>query len=208
MPIKLSKDWAWADDAFRALPFWIGYQKYRYRHYPIRELAITTELAALLYTATQSKGLRVECEKSFPSILGWVPKNAGKYARCHADLSISDSHESVKYVLEIKIERNKLTMSGKQRWCADLERLSWLKRQNKDLEVGLLLCTFGSLPSEFVSKSGRASRKTLDFGKGSQKFKIRRIYKAFDTLRNLNPQECSQKLGPTVTLIEPICHSE
>jgi hypothetical protein len=202
--LESRKSWEWASDAFRALPFWIGYQKYRYRHYPIRELAITTELAALLYTSSQSKGLRVECEKTFPSILGYTPKAAEKYVRCHADLSVSDNKGSVQYVLEIKIERNKLTMSGKQRWCADLERLSWLKQQNKSLEVGLLLCTFGSLPSEFVSKSGRASRKILGFEKGKQKFKIRRIYKAFDTLRNLNPQECSQKLGPTVTLIEPI----
>jgi hypothetical protein len=32
--------WKWTEDAFQAMAFWLGYQRKRFRHYPIREIDV------------------------------------------------------------------------------------------------------------------------------------------------------------------------
>jgi hypothetical protein len=41
--------WKWTEDAFQTVAYWLGFQHKRFRHYPIREIAVVTELTALLY---------------------------------------------------------------------------------------------------------------------------------------------------------------
>lgn len=65
--------WKWTEDAFQAIAYWLGYQRKRFRHYPIREIAVATELAALLHAPAQRQGLRIECERTFPLVLDVPP---------------------------------------------------------------------------------------------------------------------------------------
>lgn len=32
--------WKWTEEAFQAMTYWLGYQRKRFRHYPIREIDV------------------------------------------------------------------------------------------------------------------------------------------------------------------------
>ena len=198
-------DWKWTEDAFQALAYWLGYQRKRFRHYPIREIAVVTELAALLHTSTQRRGWRIECETTFPKVLNLSnPDSISSDRQKRVDISIGPDKAAAIFAIEIKVPQ-KVTTSGTPAWAEDLHRLARLKQHNALLEVRLALVTESALPSTWFSAAGKAVRMEQSLSDGT-KFKLRRIFRALPLLPFVDGEtgRISMNKGPCVALLEPI----
>lgn len=200
-------DWKWTDDAYQAIAFWIGYQRKRFRHYPIREIAVVTELAALLHAPAQRQGMRIECERTFPLVLNLPPESIPDYRQKRVDIAIGENDSPARYAIEVKV-LDKVVSTASSAWVEDLRRLSWLRQKGPSIETRLALVTESALPSAWLSNSGRAIRieQTLEDGTA---FQIRRIFRALPLLPKLNEApgvlRISLNRGPCVVLLEPSC---
>ena len=91
--------WKWTEDALQATAYWLGYQRKRFRHYPIREIAVVTELTALLHAPAHRQGLRIECERTFPCVLGCLPDTLPEYLQKCVDIAIGTVSRPATYAL-------------------------------------------------------------------------------------------------------------
>lgn len=196
-------NWSWIEDACQALAFWLGYQEKRSLRHPIREIAVVTELLALLDAKSSRKGFNVYCELTFNKILK-VNNCPNELKQRRADIIVSDRDENITHVLEIKKVDSKIPLCSKTPWVNDLRKLECLNKYNPQLSCRLVLVTGSSLPSQWLTNSGRSVRtdQTID----NVKFKIRRILKAYPFLPSMDSGNKRLMLnkGPSVVLIEPI----
>jgi hypothetical protein len=196
-------NWNWIEDACQALVFWLGYQERRSHRHTIREIAVVTELLALLDAKSSRKGFNVYCEQTFNKLLkGNDCPNELKQKR--ADIIVSDRDENITHVLEVKKVDSKIPLCPKAHWVNDLRKLECLNKYNPQLSCRLVLVTGSALPSQWLTNSGRSVRthQTID----SVKFKIRRILKAYPFLPSIDSGNRRLLLnkGPAVVLIEPV----
>ncbi len=191
------------DDAFQAIAYWLGYQRKRFRHYPIREIAVVTELAALLHVPAQRKKFRVECEKTFPMVLNVPAPSIPDYRQKRVDIAIGTANGPTRYTIEVKVT-DKITHSATQGWTNDLRRLGWLQRQDASIATRLALITEKALPYAWLTDSGRAIRREQLLDDGSA-FQVRRIFRALPLLPQIDQVKGRLLLnrGPCVVLLEP-----
>lgn len=127
----MAGDWKWTEVAVQAIGFWLGYQRKRFRHCPIREIAVVTEWAVLLHTPAQRQGMRIECERTFPLVLDVPPESIPDYRQKRVDIAIGDKDSLTRYAIEVKV-LDKITCADNQTWVNDLGRLAWLREKNRD----------------------------------------------------------------------------
>jgi hypothetical protein len=200
-----NSNWKWTEDAFQAIAYWLGYQRKRFRHYPIREIAVATELAALLHAPAQRQGLRIECERTFPLVLDVPPGSIPDDQQKRVDIAITPEKGPARYAIEVKVV-DRIVCSASQLWVGDLKRLALLQQQNTSLAVRLALVTESSLPAAWLTDSGRAIRREQVLNDGFS-FQIRRIFRALPLLPSVDVEKgrVSLNRGPCVVLIEPSC---
>lgn len=196
-------NWSWIEDACQALAFWLGYQEKRSLRHPIREIAVVTELLALLDAKSSRKGFSIHCEQTFSKILdGEIIPNELKQKR--ADIVVSNGDGKITHVLEVKKVDSKIPLCSKTPWVNDLRKLESLIINNQQISCRLVLVTNAPLPSHWLTNSGRSVRtgQTLD----NITFKIRRILKAYPFLPSIDADNKQLRLnkGPAVVLIEPL----
>ena len=195
--------WKWMEDAFQATAFWLGYQRKRFRHYPIREIAVVTELAALLHAPAHRQRLRIECERTFPLVLDREPSSIPDYRQKRVDIAIGPVSSPATYALEVKVP-GKIELKVLPPWAEDLHRLAWLKQQNPALETRLVLVTESPLPRAWLTETGRAIRTEQLLTDGTT-YRIRRVFRALPLLPKVEGENgrISLNRGPCVVLIEP-----
>lgn len=199
-----STAWKWTEDAFQAVAYWLGYQRKRFRHYPIREIAVVTELAALLHAPARRQGLRIECERAFPLVLDVPAASIPDFRQKRVDIAIGPAAGAAALVLEVKVPE-KIEIKALPPWADDLHRLTWLKQQNRNIDARLALITESALPAAWVSESGRALRAEQELADGTL-YRIRRVFRALPLLPKVEDKSgrLSLNRGPCVVLIEPI----
>lgn len=197
--------WKWTEDAFQAIAYWVGYQRKRFRHYPIREIAVVTELAALLHAPAKNQGLRIECERTFPLVLDVAPSTISVFRQRRVDIAIGRITGAATHAVEVKV-LGRIETRNSSSWAEDLHRLAWLKQQNPSIEVRLALITESSLPSAWLADSGRALRTEQQLPDGTL-FRVRRVFRALPVLPKVdgNSGRISLNRGPSVVLLEPSC---
>lgn len=195
--------WKWTEDAFQAVAYWLGYQRKRFRHYPIREIAVVTELAALLHARAQRQGLRIECERAFPLVLDVPAASIPDFRQKRVDIAIGLVTGGATHVLEVKVPE-KIDIKALPPWADDLHRLEWLKQQKPSIEVRLALITESALPAGWLSDSGRALRADQELADGTL-YRVRRVFRALPLLPKVEGENgrLSLNRGPCVVLIEP-----
>ena len=195
--------WKWTEDAFQAMAFWLGYQRKRFRNYPIREIAVVTELTALLHAPAKSKALRNECERTFPLVLDREPSSIPDYRQKRVDIAIGPVSSAAAYALEVKVP-GKIDIKVLPPWAEDLHRLAWLKQQNPALETRLVLVTESPLPRVWLTETGRAIRTEQLLTDGTS-YRIRRVFRGLPLLPKVEGENSRISLnpGPCVVLIEP-----
>lgn len=195
--------WKWTEDAFQAVAYWLGYQRKRFRHYPIREIAVVTELAALLHARAQRQGLRIECERTFPLVLDRAPDAMPDFRQKRVDIAIGPATGGATLAIEVKVPGT-IDAQGMPSWAEDLHRLAWLKQQNPHIEVRLALVTESALPAGWLSDSGRALRTEQQLPDGTF-FRARRVFRALPLLPKVEGENgrLSLNRGPCVVLLEP-----
>lgn len=203
--VSSSQAWKWTEDAFQAIAYWLGYQRKRFRHYPIREIAVVTELAALLHAPAQRQGLRIECERAFPLVLDMPPGAMPAFRQKRVDIAIGPATGTATHALEVKVP-GKIDAQGMPSWAVDLHRLVWLKQQNPHIEVRLALVTESALPAGWLSDSGRALRTEQQLPDGTL-YRVRRVFRALPLLPKVEGENgrLSLNRGPCVVLVEPSC---
>lgn len=196
--------WKWTEDAFQAIAYWLGYQRKRFRHYPVREIAVVTELAALLHAPARGKGLRIECELTFPLVLDVPAKSIPDYRQKRVDIAIVAESGPARFALEVKVI-DKIISSTSKAWVDDLRRLAWLQKKNPLIATRIVLVTESALPAAWLSDSGRAIRceQTLEDG---TVFQVRRIFRALPLLPKIDGGNGRLMLnrGPCVVLHGPV----
>jgi len=201
--ITPNTSWKWTEDAFQAMAYWLGYQRKRFRHYPIREIAVVTELAALLHAPAHRQRLRIECERTFPCVLGCLSDTFPEYRQKRVDIAIGPVSSAVTYALEVKVP-GKIDIKVLPPWAEDLHRLAWLKQQNPALETRLVLVTESPLPRAWLTETGRAIRTEQLLTDGTT-YRIRRVFRALPLLPKVEGENgrISLNRGPCVVLLEP-----
>jgi len=195
--------WKWTEDAFQAISYWLGYQRKRFRHYPIREIAVVTELAALLHAPAARQRLRIECERAFPLVLGAAPDAIPDYRQKRVDIAAGPASGSATHVIEVKVP-GKIECHGTPSCAEDLHRLTWLKQQKPSVEVRLALVTESAIPPGWLSDSGRVLRTEQKLLDGAV-FRVRRVFRALPLLPKFDGENgrLSLNRGPCVVLLEP-----
>ena len=206
--LEVKDPWKWAEETFQALAYWHGYQTRRFRHYPIREIAVVSELAALLHGLARSRSLYLECEKTFPEILDRLPARVDAlYRQKRVDIALAKNdydHPRTTHVMEVKVARDFGTVT-RQALCQDLIRLRWLMTQSSTLAVRLLILTDQPLPKDWLTDSGRSVRSAQRMGTDGPDFHIRRVLRALPCLPKRDGSgRVNLNRGPSVLLLEPI----
>lgn len=191
MPIKQSLCQKKIYEAMQGLSYWLGYQKERYFHHRLREIAIVLELVAMMELKL-SKGFRVECEISYKK-LGSKKNNDKK----RVDIAVYDIGIK-KYICAIEV---KLLEKKKEPYEEDLKRLRSLKKDKPDIEVYSIVSRIGKLPSEWVTDMGVAIKKKLKTKKRGEAYRVRRICHATPTHPIADKGKFNH--GHSVVLIEP-----
>lgn len=194
------------ESSCQALAFWLGYQEERSSRHAIREIAIVTELLALLDAKLTRKQFRVHCETPWSDI---IPDN-------HYDCSVNmrrtditiamDKHTH--FAIEVKKIEGRFTQAPSAGWVKDLEKLCELKNLRADLAIRLIVVSSQQLPSEWLSQTGRAGRQV--FETNSVKYRLRRILKAHPRLPTIddNNLKLVLKKGPSLVIIEPLGYKQ
>jgi len=202
----MADNWKWLDNAFQGLAYWMGYQGIRFARHPVREIAVTTELACLLDGPARGKGLRVDCEKTFSRIVGERLHVPDEYRRNRVDLALVGKDQAlVQLAMEVKVINGKVPFRRNEGWHEDLKRLSWLKSQRADLETRLVILTKQPLPKEWLTDKLRAVRTLQYYPSHGVGFKVKRVLRALPYLPGLDEgQNIRLNGGPCVVVLEPV----
>ena len=195
------------DKSFQGLAYWAGYQGIRFARHPLREIAVVTELACLLDGLSHCKKgcVRVECEKTFSSILGEGAFIPDMYRRNRVDLALfAKDGSAVKLIMEVKVFDGKIPFRKSEGWHEDLRRLYWLKSQCEELETRLVILTMQPLPAAWLSGKSRAVRSEQVHPELGVNFKVRRVLRALPYLPGLDEEKNIRlNAGPCVVVLEP-----
>jgi hypothetical protein len=188
--------------ACQALAFWLGYQEARSRRHPIREIAVVTELLALLDAKIARKQFRVHCETSWSFLVPTISQDDDMGNR-RADITITKD-EVTQFAIEVKKNEGRFTQTASAAWIKDLSKLCELKELREDIAIRLIMVFNHPLPSEWMTQTGRAGRQI--FEANGVKYRLRRILKAHPLLPTIdeNNLQLMMKKGPSVVIIEPL----
>lgn len=159
---------------------WLGYQRKRVRHCPIREIPVVTELAALLHASTRQQGLRIGCERTFSFVLDASPDTHDDYRRKRVDIPIGPAMGAATHAIEVKVP-GKIECSGSRPWAEYRHRLTWLMQQNSSTKLRPALTTVSALPRGWLSDVGRALRTEQQLPYGTI-FQVRWFFRALPLL--------------------------
>lgn len=159
----------------QAIAVWLGYQRKRCRHYPMWDIPVMTELAALLRAPAQRQGLRIKCERTGPLVLDVSPDTISGYCQKRVDIDTGPAVGAVATAIEV-VPGN-LECSGSPPWAEYLHRLTWLMLQNSLIKMRLVLITKSVLPSGWLCNAGRALRVEQQLPYGTI-FRTRWIFRA------------------------------
>ncbi len=193
---------SYLESACQALAFWLGYQEARFSRHPIREIAVVTELLALLDANLASNLYRVHCETPY-RILVPTSSQDGNMGMKRSDITISIGNH-IHLAIEVKKIEGRISQTPSAAWIKDLSKLCELKKLRKDLAIRLLLVSNHTLPNEWITPTGRAARQI--FEANGVKYRLRRILKALPPLPSIDEKNLKlmMKKGPSVVIIEPI----
>lgn len=190
------------DSACQALAFWLGYQEARSSRHPIREIAVVTELLALLDANIASKQYMVHCETPW-RVLVPTSSQDGNMSMKRSDITIAK--ENVTHLaIEVKKNEGRITQTASAAWIKDLSKLCELKMLREEIAIRLILVSNHTLPKEWITPTGRAARQI--FEANGVKYRLRRILKALPLLPSIEEENLKlmMKKGPSVVIIEPI----
>jgi hypothetical protein len=113
------------ESSCQGLAFWLGYQEERSRRHPICEIAIVTELFALLDAKLALKQFRAHCETIWSELLRNKQLNDSKKMLRVAITISEDQH--MRFAIEIKNINGQVTQAASASWIKDLKKLCELK---------------------------------------------------------------------------------
>jgi len=197
---------SYIENACQALAFWLGYQEARSRRHPIREIAVVTELLALLDAKVVRKQFRVHCETPWSKIepdLKPTSSQNGYLGMKRVDITIAKD-DVTHLTVEVKKIEGRITQTDSAAWIKDLTKLCELKMLREDIAIRLILVSNHTLPNEWITLTGRAGRKI--FKANGVKYRLRRILKALPLLPSIDEKNLKlmMKKGPSVVIIEPV----
>lgn len=193
---------SYLENACQALAFWLGYQEARSRRHPIREIAVVTELLALLDAKVVRKQFRVHCETPWSKVEPTSSQN-GYLGMKRVDITISKD-EVTHLAIEVKKIEGRITQTASAPLIKDLAKLCELKKLREDLAIRLILVSNHTLPNEWITPTGRSARQI--FEANGVKYRLRRILKALPLLPSIDEKNLKlmMKKGPSVVIIEPV----
>ncbi|MCX8484550.1 MAG: hypothetical protein ORO02_04990 [Bacteroidia bacterium] len=190
------------DSSCQALAFWLGYQESRSSRHNIREIAVVTELLALLDAKVARKQFRVHCETKWGELIH-ERNQVGSLGMKRADITIT-KNDVTHLAIEVKKIEGRITQAASATWTKDLSKLCKLKMLREDIAIRLILVSNHTLPNEWITPTGRASRQI--FEANEVKYRLRRILKALPLLPSIDEKNSKlfMKKGHSVVIIEPI----
>lgn len=190
------------ESSCQALAFWLGYQEARSSRHPIREIAVVTELLALLDAKVPRKQFSVHCETPW-SLLVPTYSQVGSLGMKRTDITIAKD-DVTHLAIEVKKIEGRITQTASAAWIKDLAKLCELKNLRKGIAIRLIMVSNHNLPIEWMTPTGRAVRQV--FEANGVKYRLRRILKALPLLPSIDNKNLKliMKKGPSVIIIEPI----
>lgn len=174
----------------QALAFWYGYQKQRFPHLALREIAIAHELAALMLAQMKSTS-KVVLEKSYRDLISKkllkpsLNESREKFSKQSLDLYVETINKEGGVEINC-VEIKRLAKNAKE-IEGDVKKLSIFKRK-KEFYTWVIVCGEGELPRKaFGQNVSWVKKGKNEIAKGTQFpitslngsiYCVRRIYSA------------------------------